>query len=122
MFNPILLMLAAVAFGKSTTKTSQRPNERKPTAPAELRPAANMQSQPARVTETPVQNAHAAAVALRDYLLAGGKFGTQRARSEEVRVAQAAMGVTGEDGIVGPKTRKAARALGVKLPLRKAGQ
>jgi len=120
--SPIIMMLIAAAFGMRGEKPKERTHERKRAPSPELRPAANMQSQPATVTETPVQNAHAAAVALRDYLLAGGKFGTQRARSVEVRTAQAAMGVTGEDGIVGPKTRKAARALGVKLPLRKAGQ
>ena len=123
--SPIILMLVAAAFGmRDQQKPKERTHERKtrPQASPELRPSTAMQAQPASVTATPVQNATQAAIALRTYLLNGGKFGTARNHVREVMDAQNAMGVTGEDGIVGPKTRKAARALGVTLPLRKAGQ
>jgi hypothetical protein len=59
-----------------------------------------------------------AARALEQYLSAGGSQGTKSAPSEQVRRAQADMGGTKADGIVGPATRTRAEALGVLLPPR----
>jgi hypothetical protein len=114
MIWPLVILGLSILGGQS--KSGPAPSSRKVTPPTPP------QRQPDLATVTPAEDAASAARALKAYLDSGGKFGTQRARSAEVRRAQVAMGVTGEDGIVGPKTRKAARALGVTLPLRKRGQ
>lgn len=56
-----------------------------------------------------------AAQALRSFLLLSKRFGTVADRPQQTKDAQREMGVE-PDGIVGPKTRAAAKALGVELP------
>jgi murein L,D-transpeptidase YcbB/YkuD len=65
----------------------------------------------------------AAAKKLLAFLIKTGRFGTlahdpgPKDRPREIKEAQAALGVT-QDGIVGPKTRAAAAAVGVAIPQR----
>jgi len=59
-----------------------------------------------------------AAQALLKFLIATGRFGSKTARQPEIEQAQRDLGVTA-DGIVGPKTREAAKRQGVALPPRK---
>lgn len=62
----------------------------------------------------------AAALALRTYLKKkGANFGSKRKRSRKVRRLQKKMRKIKADGIVGPKTRRRAKALGVRLPRRR---
>lgn len=49
------------------------------------------------------------------FLIRTGRFGTLKDRPQEVIAAQTALGVK-PDGIVGPRTRAAAAAVGVALP------
>lgn len=56
-----------------------------------------------------------AAKDLLKFLLRTGRFGTLKDRPAEVKAAQLALGVQ-PDGIVGPRTRAAARKQGVALP------
>ncbi len=59
------------------------------------------------------------AIALKNYLLAGGNMGTKNNRSAEVAKAQRGMkGGLSDDGILGNKTRARAAALGVTIPSR----
>lgn len=75
---------------------------------------------PITVTADPDMHARkeAAAKALLAFLIKTGRFGSKADRPNEVRAAQAELGVT-VDGIVGPATRNAAKAVGVALPPRK---
>lgn len=59
-----------------------------------------------------------AAKRLLAFLVKTGRFGNKADRPNEVRQAQAELNVT-PDGIVGPKTRAATKAVGVALPPRK---
>ena len=133
-----MLLLGGAALANSTAKQSQ-PAQRKPAPTPTTPPSAPSAPQaspaaaavlappaPAACTAAPSSPAELERATRRDvaeklavYLSNGGNFGVQGRRSSVVREAQAKLGVTGEDGIVGPKTRKACRALGVVLPLRR---
>lgn len=69
-------------------------------------------------TGTPAREPKAAARALRDFLVATQRFGSTADRPNEIMDAQADMGGLKPDGIVGPKTRARARALGFTLPIK----
>jgi len=58
-----------------------------------------------------------AAADLKSFLKRTGRFGSRIDKPAEIIRAQRALGVTA-DGIVGPKTRRAARQWGVVLPPR----
>jgi hypothetical protein len=73
-----------------------------PSSPAPSSPAVNPQKQ--------------AAVNLGQYLALSHDFGSKAHPSSTVKASQAAMGGLTADGIVGPKTRARALALGVELP------
>ena len=64
--------------------------------------------------------AEQAAKALDSFLKRTGRFGWDKDRPPEIRAAQRGMGMprSAQDGIVGPKTRLRAVALGVTLPPR----
>jgi len=64
--------------------------------------------------ETPRQYAQH----LADYLAKTHSFGSKATPDNQVRLAQSKMGGLKADGIVGPKTRTRAKALGVTLPAR----
>jgi len=109
---PLILLGLAAIGGR---KTAQRSNEPK-------RPPANGGTPSSNGTSSaraPAPNAtpQQAAQDLADYLRGGGQFGTKRHPSPEVHKAQVALGLR-PDGVVGPLTRNAARAVGVVLPLR----
>lgn len=74
---------------------------------------------PTAATNVPVvpggRNPKDAAKALLAFLLRTGRFGTLKDQPQEVKDAQRDLGVKA-DGIVGPKTRAAARKQGVALP------
>ena len=108
-----LIVLALAAMGGR--KTAQRPDaQRKGSAPNSDRNSSTQNEAPrVEATRTALQ----AARALAAHLQSGGSFGTARSPSAAVQDAQRGIGVT-PDGIVGPRTRNAARALGVVLPLR----
>jgi hypothetical protein len=99
-----LLGLGLFSGGK-TRRASNEP-KRPARAPSNATPQAP--------TETPTQ----AAAGLADYLRGGGSFGDKARPNPEVSRVQRVLGLTPPDGIVGPKLRNAARALGVILPLR----
>lgn len=80
--------------------------------PAPAPPAAK----PAMTIDVPRRNPADAAIALRDFLKRTRKYGSKKAPVAEVKAAQAEMGGLSVDGIVGPKTRARAKALGVTLP------
>jgi murein L,D-transpeptidase YcbB/YkuD len=72
--------------------------------------------QPSAAPAQTSSGAKAAAATLRDYLAKTNDFGSTAHPSQSVKVAQQAMGGIAADGIVGPKTRARAQALGVTLP------
>ncbi len=65
---------------------------------------------------TSTNNAKQAAASLKDYLTNTGDFGSKAQPSQNVKSFQTQMGGLVNDGIVGPKTRARAQALGVSLP------
>lgn len=77
-------------------------------------PAAIVNAPPPTPTEV-VRSPKQAAQELRAFLLRTGRFGTLKDRPEEVKAAQRDLGLT-DDGIVGPRTRAAAKSQGVTLP------
>ncbi|UCC72286.1 MAG: hypothetical protein JSV86_18255 [Gemmatimonadota bacterium] len=83
--------------------------------PAQRKFAANMARKIATSKPTPLENMKAAALALSDYTRAGGHQGTRARPSSTVKKYQALMGGLKADGIVGPKTRARAAALGHPL-------
>ena len=83
---------------------------------AAAQPPAATPAKPVIEIDVPKRNAADAAVALRDYLKRTRKFGSKKNPAPEVKAAQADMGGLTVDGIVGPKTRARAKALGVTLP------
>lgn len=82
-------------------------------ARAQAQPAA---AAPRMTIDVPKRSPKDAAEALRDFLRRTRKFGSKKAPVPEVKAAQADMGGLSVDGIVGPKTRARAKALGVTLP------
>lgn len=73
-------------------------------------------AKPALTIDVPKRSPQDAAVALRDFLRRTRKFGSKKSPVPEVKAAQADMGGLAVDGIVGPKTRARAKALGATLP------
>lgn len=73
-------------------------------------------AKPALTIDVPKRNPQDAAMALRDFLRRTRKFGSKKSPVPEVKAAQADMGGLSVDGIVGPKTRARAKALGATLP------
>lgn len=82
-------------------------------AKAQAQPAA---AAPRMTIDVPKRSPKDAAEALRDFLRRTRKYGSKKAPVPEVKAAQADMGGLSVDGIVGPKTRARAKALGVTLP------
>ena len=68
---------------------------------------------PASAATTPRQ----AAAELKEFLMRTGRFGSKVDKPAQVIKAQRALGVTA-DGVIGPKTRRAARQWGIVLPPR----
>jgi hypothetical protein len=108
---PILLVLLAAAA--STRKSKQAPTRKSGPLERGNGSSSNSSSSNGSSSSTPTQ----AAAALADYLREGGSFGSAAHPSAAVGHAQRAIGLK-VDGIVGPKLRRATRALGVILPLR----
>ena len=77
----------------------------------EARTAMPLPAPPAPGSRSPKQ----AAGELQQFLIKTGRFGSKKDRPAEVIAAQRDLGVK-PDGIVGPKTRAAARKQGVALP------
>jgi hypothetical protein len=73
-------------------------------------------TKPAMTIDVPKRSPQDAAAALRDFLRRTRKFGSKKSPVPEVKSAQADMGGLSVDGIVGPKTRARAKALGATLP------
>lgn len=85
-------------------------------AMAQAAPAPAPAAKPALTIDVPKRSPADAAAALRDFLRRTRKYGSKKAPVPEVKAAQADMGSLTVDGIVGPKTRARAKALGVTLP------
>ena len=115
-FPLLILGLAALGGRKSNGATTQR----KPatTTAARAASAGTAASGAAAALTTSSATPAQAAQELADYLRGGGSFGLKGKPSAEVLRVQKLIGVSPADGIVGPKTRNATRALGVILPLR----
>jgi hypothetical protein len=107
----IPLPLIALAFAAMAGRKTRQP--------AQAKPAADVLTRSTGTTSAPTAptDAREAARNLARYLAGGGSFGSKARPSAAVESAQRALRVT-PDGIVGPATRNAARALGVTLPLR----
>lgn len=86
------------------------------TGVAMAQPAPAAPAKPALTIDVPKRSPADAAAALRDFLRRTHKYGSKKAPVPEVKAAQADMGSLTVDGIVGPKTRARAKALGVTLP------
>lgn len=106
---------AVNAVVSDVVKTTTAPATVTTTAPATALPVAVAPSSPAA---PPKRSPKDAAQALRSFLLRTKRFGSRTDRPQQVRDAQRDLGVE-PDGIVGPKTRAAARAAGSILPPKK---